>query len=366
MKRLPSGLRAWHLRLGAADFSAVVKACVPLTPALRREVHEVPDGSEQVDAALADVRSHPRMRGVEVAQGAVSVARENGDGGVLVPFAVFAAEVMLERALPSTEEAQLVPASRASVCAQSGDIGGRDDGEVEILSEVMGYAVGAIEPGSAHRARLGLPFSVHQVIDDERAIGLGEEFAEPGGAHRRIASIEVARPLFKLIVLDSSALREMATQLSYTFALAHQLDFGKAKFLALGQILGRFVGQIGLPKRSVHGCVYHDFLHGFIFSPPKRRCKRGVSRPPDSITPILRRSGEEGRCEGSDSVRPTGVEPSANRGATSLDFYQCKRQSEAGICCCINLAPRVPMAAKSATFGGHYLRARPAVQRCWA
>jgi hypothetical protein len=37
-------------------------------------------------------------------------------------------------------------------------------------------------------------------------------------------------------------------QLSDAFALTHELDFGKAKLLALGQILGRFVGQIGLPK----------------------------------------------------------------------------------------------------------------------
>jgi hypothetical protein len=35
-------------------------------------------------------------------------------------------------------------------------------------------------------------------------------------------------------------------------------DFGKAKLLALGQILGRFVGQIGLPKRSINYGVNHD------------------------------------------------------------------------------------------------------------
>src|SRR6516164_4201451 len=103
------------------------------------------------------------MRGVEVAQGAVGIAGENGNGGVLTPFAVFAAEVVLEGAVAGAEEAQLVPAARASVGAQRGEISGSDDGEVEILSEVMGHAVGAIEPGGAHGARpsqqAGLPSS---------------------------------------------------------------------------------------------------------------------------------------------------------------------------------------------------------------
>jgi hypothetical protein len=54
--------------------------------------------------------------------------------------------------------------------AQSGDVGGGDHGEVEILSEVMGDAVGAVDPRGTHRARLGLPLSVHQAIDDERAV----------------------------------------------------------------------------------------------------------------------------------------------------------------------------------------------------
>jgi hypothetical protein len=68
------------------------------------------------------------MRGVEVPQGAVGVASKNGNGGVLKPFAVFAAEIVLEGAVAGAEEAQLVPAARAGVGAQSGEIGGRDDG----------------------------------------------------------------------------------------------------------------------------------------------------------------------------------------------------------------------------------------------
>ena len=64
---------------------AVVEAGVPVAAALRREVHEVPDGSEQVDAALADVGGHPRMRGVEVAQSAIGLAGEKGAESGMVP-----------------------------------------------------------------------------------------------------------------------------------------------------------------------------------------------------------------------------------------------------------------------------------------
>ena len=49
----------------------------------------------------------------------------------------------------------------------------------------MGDTISAVEPSGAHGARLGLPLSVHEMIDDERAIGLGEEFAETGGVHGR-------------------------------------------------------------------------------------------------------------------------------------------------------------------------------------
>jgi len=98
------------------------------------------------------------------------------------------------------------------------------------------------------------------VIDDERAIGLGEEFAEADGAHGRITSVEVTWTLFKLIVLNRST-RKIAVKLSDAFALTHELDFGKAKLLALGQTLGRFGGQIRLPKRSINYCVNH---HGCL------------------------------------------------------------------------------------------------------
>jgi hypothetical protein len=75
-----------------------------------------------------------------------------------------------------------------------------------------------------------------------------------------ITSIEVAWTFFKFIILKRGTLGQMAAQLGDAFTLAHKLDFGKAKLLALGQILGRFIGQIGLPKSAVHNCLNHDGL----------------------------------------------------------------------------------------------------------
>jgi len=50
----------------------------------------------------------------------------------------------------------------------------------------------------------------------------------------------------------------MAAQLSDAFALAHEFDFGQPQLLALGQIFGRFVGQIGLPIRSINDGMNHE------------------------------------------------------------------------------------------------------------
>jgi len=80
------------------------------------------------------------------------------------------------------------------------------------------------------------------VVDDERAIRIGEEFAKTHRPHGRVTGVEVARAFFKLIVRNRSALWELPTQLSDPLALAHEFNFCKAKFLTLGKILGRLIG----------------------------------------------------------------------------------------------------------------------------
>lgn len=62
--------------------------------------------------------------------------------------------------------------------AQSREIGGSDHSEVKILRKMKGDTVSTVEPRGAHWASLSLLLSEHEVIDDERAIGLSEEFAE--------------------------------------------------------------------------------------------------------------------------------------------------------------------------------------------
>ena len=62
-------LRLARGELGGLDFGTVGKTGVPTAPALRGEVHEVPDRSEQIDATLLNVGRHPRMRCVKVTAG---------------------------------------------------------------------------------------------------------------------------------------------------------------------------------------------------------------------------------------------------------------------------------------------------------
>src|SRR6202021_228722 len=64
------------LASGSLNFGAVGEAGVPIAAALRRQVQKMPDGREQIDAALVDLRAHPRMRGIKVAHQAISIAGE--------------------------------------------------------------------------------------------------------------------------------------------------------------------------------------------------------------------------------------------------------------------------------------------------
>jgi hypothetical protein len=46
-------------------------------------------------------------------------------------------------------------------------IRGGGDREVDVLCEMLADAVVAVDPHRAHRAGIGLPLSVHQVIDHD-------------------------------------------------------------------------------------------------------------------------------------------------------------------------------------------------------
>ncbi len=100
---------------------------------------------------------------------------------------------------------------RASVGAQSGDISGGNDCEIEILSEMLGHAVGAVEPGSAHRASLGLPLSVvieaaTRLVEQaaERAVAVGQQtYRTDLGFIRLVMSKMGALPGQRILILIS-------------------------------------------------------------------------------------------------------------------------------------------------------------------
>ena len=73
------------------------------------------------------------MRAVEMAQGSADIVSKNGNRGVLISFPVFASEIQFESAVGSAQQAQLVPAARARVSAQVGEICGGDHREIKIL-----------------------------------------------------------------------------------------------------------------------------------------------------------------------------------------------------------------------------------------
>jgi hypothetical protein len=70
--------------------------CVPVAAALRREVEEVPNRREQVDAALVVLGPHLRMRGIEMPDSAVRISGEDGDARILAAVGIFAAEIVFK------------------------------------------------------------------------------------------------------------------------------------------------------------------------------------------------------------------------------------------------------------------------------
>src|SRR5262249_47183614 len=100
----------------------------------------------------------------------------------------------------------------------------------------------------------------------------------------------------------------MAAQLSDALTLTHQVDFGKAKLLTLGQILRRFVGQVGLPIRSVNDRVHHGGCLRVSFSfEAGTRCNGWFTRhSPDALKTALRNIHSQ-HCYEAAPDSPSGV-----------------------------------------------------------
>src|SRR5213080_5210281 len=129
--RLLERLSACRLHTGA-----VAEVRVPITASLWRQVQDVVDRAQKIEAALSDVVGHRGMRRVEMAKRAIAVPRENRYCRILIPLAVFAAEVVLECIATATQEPQSVPPTASRVRTQGRRIGGGNDGNVDVLSEV--------------------------------------------------------------------------------------------------------------------------------------------------------------------------------------------------------------------------------------
>src|SRR5437870_8377522 len=96
----PSGhSAACRLHLGP-----VIERRVKGASSLWRQIKDIPNRIQLIDAALFDVIGQPRMATVKMAQRAVTVSSENRNRRVLLSFAIFAAEIVLESAFSGAQQ----------------------------------------------------------------------------------------------------------------------------------------------------------------------------------------------------------------------------------------------------------------------
>src|SRR6266850_114433 len=96
----------------------VLERRIKLAASLRRQVQHIPNRIQLINAALFDVLGQPWMTTVKMAQRAIAVSRENRNRGVLMSFAIFAAEIVLKSAVAGAQQTQFVPTSLQRVRAQ--------------------------------------------------------------------------------------------------------------------------------------------------------------------------------------------------------------------------------------------------------
>src|SRR5438105_3102924 len=133
------------------------------------------------------------MRGIDVAERAITVSREDRDGRILGAFGILAEQVVLERAGSTTEQPKVVPSPGAGVLAQGGRIGSGGDHEVDVLRQMMSDAIETIDPHRTHGAGFRLLLAVHEVIDDHGAVWSTEQLAQADTSRGRVTGIEVSR-----------------------------------------------------------------------------------------------------------------------------------------------------------------------------
>ena len=123
------------------------------------------------------------------------------------------------------------------VRAQHRRLGRRDHDEVGVLLDVVRDAVEAVDPHRAHRARLRLRLAVHEVVHDQRAVGPGEQLAQPHLAHRVVAGIEIAWAFEEHVVVHDRARRQRPAHRGDALPLLDQLDLGPAQLLPAAYVV---------------------------------------------------------------------------------------------------------------------------------
>src|SRR5262245_20982930 len=112
------------------------------------------------------------------------------------------------------------------MASQAGEIGGGNNSQIQILSEVVRDAIKTVNPRRAHRTRLRLFFAEHEMIDDHRPIRACEKTAESYLLDRRVACVEFPGNFLEYVILDRRTLGELAAQFRDSFSLLPQIDFG--------------------------------------------------------------------------------------------------------------------------------------------
>ncbi len=96
--------RASSSTASRVHFRPVLERRIERAASLRRQIQNIPNRNQLIDAALLDVVGQPWMTTVEMAQRAVTVSRENRNSRVLIAFAIFAAKIVLESAFPGAQQ----------------------------------------------------------------------------------------------------------------------------------------------------------------------------------------------------------------------------------------------------------------------
>src|ERR1041385_7155717 len=115
----------------------------------------MPDRAHQINAALLNLRRHPRMRCVEMVNDTVPIPRENRNRRVLVPLTIFTAQIVFECAISCAQKTQSVPSSISPVRPESRQLSGGYDREIDVLRHMRRDSIHPVNPRGAHWARFG-------------------------------------------------------------------------------------------------------------------------------------------------------------------------------------------------------------------